>query len=219
MGNGCMCLQNINYQDVQLDTLLEKHMKNINDNEQLEVTNLYTIAKYFNEGEREINTKIESKNIKRMISHKKAKERKSYNIKGDSKYELMLKRLLEQKKIERKGPKRRSSIRIDNNEEITKLIEDVVKENEKKSRSIGLEKTKRESILLNNKEKKELNHSRQSFITKKFEHKKIKNNIEETEINCGNLFNDIKNINITTNSNYISDANYTCLLRDNSQIK
>ena len=219
MGNGCMCLQNINYQDVQLDTLLEKHMKNINDNEQLEVTNLYTIAKYFNEGEREINTKIESKNIKRMISHKKAKERKSYNIKGDSKYELMLKRLLEQKKIERKGPKRRSTIRTYNNEEITKLIEDVVKENEKKSRSIGLEKAKRESILLNNKEKKELNHSRQSFITKKFEHKKIKNNIEETEINCGNLFNDIKNINITTNSNYISDANYTCLLRDNSQIK
>ena len=219
MGSGCICIKNINFQDVKLDSLLEDHIQNIKDNEQLEVTNLYTLARYFNEGEKEINSVIEKKKLKRIISHKKAKEMKSYNTKGDSKYELMLKRLLEQKKIERKGPKRRNTIRINNNNEVKKLIEGVVQENNKKNRNKVIDNAKRESILLNYRDKKTLTHARQSFnIVNKFEHRKITNNFQETEINNELLLNDIKNIN-NANSNYISDANYACLPGKNHQKK
>ena len=133
MGNGCVCLKNIcsHYKDVKLDSLLEDQIQNDGENEQIEATNLYNIAKYFNEGEKEINSKIEKKNIKRIISHKKAKHLKSYNNVGDSKYELMLKRLLEQKKIERKGPKRRETLRINNNKNAIKLINEVIEDNKK----------------------------------------------------------------------------------------
>ena len=44
---------------------------------------------------------------------------------GNSKYELMLKRLLEQKKIERKEPKRREKIRNNNKDFIKKILEEI----------------------------------------------------------------------------------------------
>ena len=46
-----------------------------------------------------------------------------------SKYEKMLKRLLAQKEIENKGPKRRDTIRHNNNKEFSKLIKEVIEEN------------------------------------------------------------------------------------------
>jgi hypothetical protein len=58
---------------------------------------------------------------------------------------------------------------------------------------------------------------RQSLNITKFEHKKIENNFEETEINNGQILNDIKNLNNA--SNYISDANYACLPRKSVQKK
>lgn len=217
MGNGCFCLSNINNQyqeDIKLDSLLEAQIQNDKENDQLEVTNLYNIVRYFNEGEKEINSQIEKKNIKRLISHKKAKNTKSYNMKGDSKYELMLKRLLDQKSIERKGPKRRKTLRTNNNEEIKKLIENVIieninNENDNKNKNQKIDNSKRESILLNYRDKKNIKQQRQSFNINKFDHKNIKNNFEDTEINNALMLNDIKNINNAT-SNYISDANYIC---------
>ena len=216
MGNRCICFKNVNYKDIKLDSLLLD--QKIKVNEQSESTNLYTLAKYFNEGEKEINTKIQKIKLKRILSHQKAKKTKSFNNKGDSKYELMLKRLLDQKKIQRTGPKRRKTIRINNNIEVKKLIEGVVKENKEKMK-INLDNTKRESILLNYLDKNKLVHGRQSFHINKFEHNKIKNNFQDTEINNGVLLNDIKNINTNTNSNYISDTNYACLPRKNSPRK
>ena len=226
MGSGCICLRNTTYQyeDIKLDSLLEEHIKNSKENDQLEVTNLYNIVRYFNEGEKEINTKIEKKNIKRIISHKKAKHMKSYNYTGDSKYELMLKRLLEQKKIERKGPKRRKTLRANNNTEIKNLIENIIienvkNENEKSKNKNKIINDKRESILLNYKDKKKINNpGRQSFNITKYEHKKIKNNFDETEITSEMILNDIKNINNST-SNYISDANYICIRKNFSPKK
>ena len=131
MGNSCTCNRNIiyKYNDVKLDSL-EDQMKNDKENEELKTTNLYNIVKYFNEGEKEINTKNEKQRIRRKLSHKKAKKLKSFNKNNDSKYELMLKRLLEQKQIERKGPKWRNTIGIDNNKDLIELIEIVKKENE-----------------------------------------------------------------------------------------
>jgi hypothetical protein len=225
MGNGCFCLKNVSNQfnDVKLDSLLEE--QNDIEKDQLEATNLYNIVKYFNEGEKEINTKIEKRNVKRILSHKKAKNFKSYNVAGDSKYELMLKRLLEQKKIERKGPKRRKTLRVNNNKNIAKLINEVIEENKNNKKeddnvavdnNNDLDLLKRESILLNYRDKSNL-HMRQSLNITKFEHKKIENNFEETEINNGQILNDIKNLNNA--SNYISDANYACLPRKSVQKK
>ena len=223
MGNGCICFKNVisHYKDVKLETLLEEQIQN--ENEQIEatnLTNLYNIAKYFNEGEKEINTKMEIKNVKRIISHKKAKNLKSYNNVGDLKYELMLKRLLEQKKIERKGPKRRNTLRINNNQDAINMIKEVIDENKieknNKSRNENNDSNNdnencltRSSILLNRKDKKMLDQGRQSLniVGKKFKHKQIKNKFEETEINTHGLeLNEIKNT-----SNYISDAIYACL--------
>ena len=225
MGNGCFCLKNVSNQfnDVKLDSLLEE--QNDIEKDQLEATNLYNIVKYFNEGEKEINTKIEKRNVKRILSHKKAKNFKSYNVAGDSKYELMLKRLLEQKKIERKGPKRRKTLRVNNNKNIAKLINEVIEENKNNKKeddnvavdnSNNLDLSKKESILLNYRDKSNL-HMRQSLNITKFEHKIIENNFEETEINNGQILNDIKNLNNV--SNYISDANYACLPRKSEQKK
>ena len=207
MGNACICFQNMSdkYQDIELDSLLDEHIKNSND--QLEATNLYNIAKYFNEGEKEINTKIEKKKVKRILSHKKVQV-KTYNNSNqanDTKYELMLKRLLEQKIIERKGPQRRKTLRINNNADMIKVVNEVIEENKKLNEQKNKENEKnnnknnanicneysqnRGSILLNYKDKKKLEkytNSRQSYIisNKLFdEHKKIKDNFEGTEIN------------------------------------
>ena len=223
MGNGCICIKNIcnQYQDIKLDSLLEEQILNDKDNEQLEVTNLYNIVKYFNEGEKEINTKIEKQKVRRILSHKKAKHLKSYNKKGDSKYELMLKRILEQKNIERKGPKRRKTLRINNNKDLINLIENVIKENENnktvndKNQNQNIDNTKNESILLNHKDKKKLINGRQSVNINKFEQRKIRNDFEETEISNSIMLND-KNNNISI---YISDANYACLPRNYSPKK
>ena len=225
MGNSCICLKNVSYQynDVKLDSFLEE--QNDIEKDQLEVTNLYNIVKYFNEGEKEIISKIEKKNIKKILSHKKAKNFKSYNVAGDSKYEQMLKRLLEQKKIERKGPKRRETLRINNNKNVKKLIMEVIEENQNNEKEESndsednsniLDLSKKESILLNYNDKSNLK-VRQSFNITKFEHKKIDKNFEETEINNGQILNDIKNLNNV--SNYISDANYACLPRKSVQNK
>ena len=221
MGNSCTCNRNIiyKYNDVKLDSL-EDQMKNDKENEELKTTNLYNIVKYFNEGEKEINTKIEKQKVRRILSHKKAKHLKSYNKKGDSKYELMLKRILEQKNIERKGPKRRKTLRINNNKDLINLIENVIKENENnktvndKNQNQNIDNTKNESILLNHKDKKNL-INRQSVNINKFEQRKIRNDFEETEISNSIMLND-KNNNISI---YISDANYACLPRNYSPKK
>ena len=69
----------------------------------------------------------------------------------------MLNRLLEQKKIERKGPKRRETLRKNNNSDFIKLVEEIIEENEKNMQLHETKKlndsknidSKRESILLN----------------------------------------------------------------------
>ena len=215
MGNSCTCNRNIiyKYNDVKLVSLGEQ-IQNDKENEQLEDTNLYNIVKYFNEGEKEINTKIEKQKVKRKLSHKKAKKLKSFNKNNDSKYELMLKRLLEQKQIEMKGPKRRNTIGIDNNKDLIKLIEIVKKENEinkikkdNKENDKNNDNQKRVSILLNIKDK--IKFARQSVSINKFERKVNNNNFEETEISNSTFMND-KNINYNS-SYYISDGNYACI--------
>ena len=126
-----------------------------------------------------------------------------------SKYEKMLKRLLAQKEIETKGPKRRDTIRLNNNKEFSKLIKEVIEENkdnknkgkkaDKNNKNNNLQK--KESILINYKDKNNilsLTYGKHSvIITNKMNQKKIADTLEDIDANneikptCG----DIKNNN------------------------
>ena len=68
------------------------------------------IINYFNEGEKEILDNIKKREkVKKIPQNKKLDQ--TINAKDDNKYELMLKRLLEQQNIKKIGPKRRETIR------------------------------------------------------------------------------------------------------------
>ena len=87
---------------------------------------------YFNQVESELmhyNNAHKNKKISKKHLSKK-KHSNALNRLNDNKYELMLKRLLEQKKIKRNGPKRRETIR--RNKDIQKLVNEVIVENIKK---------------------------------------------------------------------------------------
>ena len=202
MGNGCMCLNNnICYKEMNVDTYNEENEQNHQD----KLTNLYSIANYFNQ----LNIKNEKKNIKRILSYKKTKNLNRHNTMIHSKYEKMLKRLLAQKEIETKGPKRRDTIRPNNNKEFSKLIKEVIEENkDNKNKGKKADKNnkknnlqKKESILINYKDKNNilsLTYGKHSvIITNKMNQKKITDTLEDIDANneikptCG----DIKNNN------------------------
>ena len=145
MGNGCTCYRNLFSQEIKIDTFVEV------ENGTIKKKNLYEIAKYFNEAEKEVNVKNEKKKLKKIFSYKKLKNLNTlYNT--NSKNELMMKRLLEQKNIERKGPKRRETIRS-NNDKFEKMIKEAIEENKNPDKNLKSNLKKKESILLNYKDK------------------------------------------------------------------
>ena len=236
MGNGCFCIRNECYPEVKLDSEQDQ-----NSNTKGHNSGLYNIAKYFNEGEKELNNKIkEKKNIRRILSHKKAKNMKSFYTTGDSKYELILKRLLEQKEVERNGPIRRQTIRKNNNKELLKMIKEVIKDdksgknvdkhdkknNEKNNEEINI----KESLLLNMQDKKnalktpqgkkslivnnlinnKINKVKNKNLNNSSKKKVINNKMEIFEKNTDS--NKVSSTNDNhKDSNYISDINPMCL--------
>ena len=229
MGGGCFCIKNDCSPDVKLDTEQDQIINTKDHN-----SDLYVIAKYFNEGEKEIHNKIkEKKNIRRILSHKKAKNLKTFNTLGDSKYELMLKRLLEQKEVERNGPKRRTTIRENNNKEFIKMVKEVISEekNDDRYNTKIHEKDKiKESLLLNMQDKKKVlkvPQGKQSMIVGKLinekknkEKKKInkessKKKIVNNKIELFEKRTDSNKVSSTIDNpkddNYISDINPMCL--------
>jgi len=162
MGNSCFtCPKNV-IKEIKINICLDKQSMNtiteqiINNkdtnNEKREGT-LVVIQKYFNENEREIINSINQKEkIKRSILKKKRESMLTGTV-IDNKYELMLKRLLEQKKIKRNGPKRRETIRGDN--KIGSLVKEVlnnnkieIKNSKKKKNELNKKSTNRDSFLL-----------------------------------------------------------------------
>ena len=90
-------------------------LDNQNNNNNKLGTKINDLKIYFNEVENELmhyNNLHKSKKITKKHLSKK-KHINALNKLSDNKYELMLKRLLEQKKIKRNGPKRRETIRKD----------------------------------------------------------------------------------------------------------
>ena len=193
MGNGCTCYKDISIQEIKNDTFIDIK------NEQVQTTNLYEMVKYFDEMEKE-NTKNEKKKIRKMLSFKKLKNSNTiYN--NNQKYELMLKRLLEQQNKEKKGPKRRETIRQDNNKKFIKLIHEAIEDNKNKEKHLKNIIQKKESILLNPKDKMNLlsiSSGKQSVIINKIAKKNFLDNLGETNTDneikptCGNITSDIK---------------------------
>ena len=171
MGNGlgCGCYRDICSQEIKNDTFIKV------ENDPIKTTNLYEMAKYFEDVEKEIHIKNDKKKLKKIISFKKFKNTNSlYNT--VSKYELMLKRLLEQKNIERKGPKRRETIRVNNNKNFIKLIQQTISDNKHIDKNKEKNLHKKGSILLNYKEKlnsTSLQNGKHTLIIKKFSKKKL----------------------------------------------
>ena len=181
MGNGCICYKDISFQEIKNDTFIDIK------NEQVQTTNLYDMVKYFDEMEKE-NTKNEKKKIRKILSFKKLKNSSTlYN--NNPKYELMLKRLLEQQNKEKKGPKRRETIRINNNKKFIKLIHEAIEDNKNKEKNIKNKLQKKESILLNPKDKMNaiITSGKQSVIINKIAKRNFLDNLGEI-----NVDNDIK---------------------------
>ena len=181
MGNGCICYKDISFQEIKNDTFIDIK------NEQVQTTNLYDMVKYFDEMEKE-NTKNEKKKIRKILSFKKLKNANTL-YSNNPKYELMLKRLLEQQNKEKKGPKRRETIRINNNKKFIKLIHEAIEDNKNKEKNLKNILQKKESILLNPKDKMNaiITSGKQSVIINKISKRNFLDNLGEI-----NVDNDIK---------------------------
>ena len=121
---------------------------------------------------------MKKKKLKKMLSFKKLKNLNTL-YSTNSKYELMMKRLLEQKNIERKGPKRRETIRH-NNDNFAKMIKETIEGHKNPHNNIKSNLKKKESILLNKKEKMNsisLSKGKHSVIINKFMTKKMLDNL------------------------------------------
>ena len=128
------------------------------------------IIKFLNDKEKEIKNNL-------------IKKRESIYNRDDNNYEFILKRLLEQKKIKRKGPKRRETIR--KNESIQLLVNEVINENGNEiqnnnqlNKSINTNTS--DTLIIKNKNDKmrfsiTVNKESKNFINNKLNRKHLKN--------------------------------------------
>ena len=133
MGNSCFCSANNYFKDIKINICLDKQStnskaehilykdKNINIKGEKGILEL---KKYFDENEQEIlNNLYKKEKVKKFFK----KRDSMVGALPDNKYELMLKRLLDQKNIKRIGPKRRETIRNEDN--IKSIVNDILIEN------------------------------------------------------------------------------------------
>ena len=187
MGNSCICINSNNcFKDIKINICADKQSinsitehvikkeDNTNEKKEKKITQL---KQYFNENEQEILNIILNQKEKDRKNLKKKKRKSIFDTAFDkNKYELMLKRLLDQKKVKRKGPKRRQTIR---KEDIIKpLINEMLKENKNliinNYNTNGFNKTNSTLIIKNNKnqnmrfsvtiDKEENNYNKKSNI-------------------------------------------------------
>ena len=132
MGNTCFC-SNSNYmQDIKLD-LFQKPIVNtktdqIGQKDSDDTSNkINNILNYFNQTEKEIVINLMKKEKSKKYAIKKKQNKRSDTLIEGSKYEEMLKRLLDQKKIKRFGPKRRETVRKE--DKIKSMVNEILQEN------------------------------------------------------------------------------------------
>ena len=183
MGNSCFastknCIQK------HCDICVDNNISNINveesiNEEKISNNKINKLKNYFSRVEKEISDNLDKRNIK--ISAKKKRNSGFINLLliDKSKYENMLNKLLEQQNIERKGPKRRETIRTGN--KINDLVKEVM--NEKKSNEKNKLKPKRRySLIIKNKDKPKIRQSstlhRNEFLKCKSLNKKLKSQLK-----------------------------------------
>ena len=183
MGNSCFastknCIQS------HFDICVDNNISNINveesiNEEKISNNKINKLKNYFSIVEKEISDDLDKRNIK--ISAKKKRNSGFINLLliDKSKYENMLNKLLEQQNIERKGPKRRETIRTGN--KINDLVKEVM--NEKKSNEKNKLKSKRRySLIIKNKDKPKIRQSstlhRNEFLKCKSLNKKLKSQLK-----------------------------------------
>ena len=119
MGNSCFsntkhCIQK------HFDICVDNNLSNINVEETINVqkednNKINKLKKYFIQGEKDISEDFYPKNIKQTDKKKRNSGAVNLLLIDKNKYEVMLNKLLQQKSIEIKGPKRRETIRDGNN--------------------------------------------------------------------------------------------------------
>ena len=204
MGNSCFC-GNIRFiKDVKLNVCFQKQEINdksdqilideekLNENEKSKenlekdknksknkMNELFT---YFNDIEKELMNNNKKNKIKKHPSKKKIKN--TMIIKDDNKYELILKRLLEQQSIKKVGPKRRETIRKLGEEKIKDMVKNLLIEN--KNDILNKKNT-------NNKKETEADNENNSLLIKKQINKKGRFSVSVDR--SALLFNNLNNNN------------------------
>ena len=183
MGNSCFastknCIQS------HFDICVDNNISNINveesiNEEKISNNKINKLKNYFSIVEKEISDDLDKRNIK--ISAKKKRNSGFINLLliDKSKYENMLNKLLEQQNIERKGPKRRETIRTGN--KINDLVKEVMSE-KKTNNNIKLKPKRRYSLIIKNKDKTKIRQSstlyRNEFLKYKSLNKKLKSQLK-----------------------------------------
>ena len=138
MGNSFICTKIQYLNEIKLNLCFQRHCLEENDdqiiidlnNKKTEEINyekrLNEIKNYFNENEKEIMFNYNKKEKSKKNLNKK-KHNNDLKKLFDNKYELMLKRLIEQKNEKRKGPKSRETIK--NGDSIKILVNEILLEN------------------------------------------------------------------------------------------
>ena len=197
MGNSCFantkhCIQ------IHFDICTDNNLSNINVEESINIQkeeddNKYKInklKKYFIQGEKDISEDFYPKNIKQTDKKKRNSGAINLLLIDKNKYEVMLNKLLQQKSIERKGPKRRETIRDGNN--LKNLVNEVIKEKkENKNNKLKRRISKRRySLIIKNKDKQKI---KQSSTVHRNEYIKCKSlsKILKTQLKKVNTLNEI----------------------------
>lgn len=173
MGNSCFC-DNIHFikdskysvcfqkQDItsKSDQVLYKDEDKIITNEKCRnkkqpKTKMNELLSYFYEGEKEIINNLKKKDEAKKMNSKKKPDNTMES--KDDKYELMLKRLLDQQNIKKNGPKRRETIRNDGNY-IRDLVKNLLIEN-KNDVLNNKNKNDNNTLLIKNKFNKKARYS------------------------------------------------------------
>ena len=140
MGNTCFCSNSKYMQDIKLD-LFQKPIVNTKtkteqngQKDSVDTSNkINNILNYFNQTEKEIVINLMKKEKSKKYVTKKKQNKKSDTLIEGNKYEEMLKRLLDQKKIKRFGPKRRETVRKE--DKIKSMVNEILQENKEDIKS------------------------------------------------------------------------------------
>ena len=200
MGNAFLCERaSCCFKDIKINICLDKRNINgladqilIKDEELTNKNNIKPIIelkKYFDNKERENFNNSSLKDRDKKLQKKKRQS--MFNCLVDNtKYELMLKRLLEQKNEKRNGPKRRETIRKEE-DKIKILIKEVLFENKNEKKN-----------SINSNENKSLSANSTLIIKNKNNKKKIHLSVTIDREDLSNM-NNINNVNkkVDNNSN------------------